>query len=95
MEPQNQISASQVNKMPVKLDFKKNWPYIAGAFVVILVGIGAAWLISARTMKSGSSEVAPGAKVTSTEAGVLDPKVKYDTAQGSLQQNGKIRYFID
>jgi hypothetical protein len=66
---------------------KKVWPYVVGAFLVVLVGIGTAWLISNRMIK-GTSIAAPGAKVTSTEAGALDPKVKYDTATGVLQTGG-------
>lgn len=67
---------------------KKVWPYVAGAFLVVLVGVGTAWMISGKMKKSGSSVAAPGTKVTSTEAGALDPKVKYDTAQGIVQTGG-------
>jgi hypothetical protein len=77
MKPQKSISS-----------VKKVWPYIAGAFLVVLVGIGTAWIISGRMAKSTSSVAAPGAKVSSTEAGALDPKIKYDTATGVLQTGG-------
>ena len=76
-----------VSNLP-KSGIKKVWPYIVGAFLVVLVGIGTAWTISGRTTGGKSSAVVPGAKVSSTEAGVLDPKVKYDTAQGILQEGG-------
>lgn len=84
MESQNSI-APVVSGLP-KGGIKKVWPYILGAFLVVLVGVGTAWIISGK-MKN-SSGAAPGAKVTSTEAGALDPKVKYDTAQGILQEGG-------
>jgi len=68
---------------------KKIWPYVLGAFLVVLVGVGTAKMISGRIMKGGTSTVvAPGAKVTSTEAGALDPKIKYDTAMGILATGG-------
>ena len=40
------------------------------------------------TGPSGSSMAAPGAKVTSTEAGLLDPNIKYVTATGVLAEGG-------
>lgn len=69
---------------------KKFWPFIAGAFAVVLLGVGSAWVLSSKILgvSTGSSAAAPGAKVTSTEAGVLDPKVKYDTASGTLAEGG-------
>jgi CDP-diglyceride synthetase len=70
-----------------KINPKKNWRFIVGALAVVLAGVLTAWLISGR-VGGGSSAVAPGAKATSTEAGVLDPKVKYDTAAGILQKGG-------
>ncbi|MCX6705416.1 MAG: hypothetical protein NT162_03745 [Candidatus Woesebacteria bacterium] len=76
-----------VSNLP-KSGIKKVWPYIVGAFLVVLVGIGTAWMISGRTASGKSSAVVPGAKVSSTEAGALDPKVKYDTATGILATGG-------
>lgn len=75
---------------PVTNNPKKVWPYVIGAFLVVLIGVGTAWLISSKVMnKSGSSgKAAPGVKVTSTEAGKLDPNIKYDTATGMLQAGG-------
>ena len=78
MEPQN----------PAAPAAKKVWPYIVGAFLVVLVGVGTAWMISGRMTKGTSSVTGPGIKATSTEAGALDPKVKYDTAIGLLQTGG-------
>ncbi|HTK03388.1 MAG TPA: hypothetical protein VL401_01300 [Alphaproteobacteria bacterium] len=70
------------------MDIKKIWPYIAGGFLVVIVGVASAWVISKNVMGTGSSSVAPGAKSTSTEAGLLDPNVKYGTAIGILQEGG-------
>jgi hypothetical protein len=69
---------------------KSVFPLIIGAFLVVLAGVTAAWLISSKVInKSGtSSKSAPGVKVTSTEAGKLDPNIKYDTATGTLQSGG-------
>lgn len=75
----------------VMQNIKKFWPLIAGAFVIVLAGIGSAWVISSKVMgvtTGGSSIVAPGAKVTSSEAGILDPKVEYDDATGTLVEGG-------
>lgn len=70
-------------------DFKKSLPLIIGSFLVVLAGVGAAWLLSSKVISgTGSQNVAPGAKSTSTEAGALDPKVKYDNATGILKEGG-------
>ncbi len=82
MEPQNTV----VSAFP-KGGIKKVWPYLVGAFLVILVGVGTAWIISGR-MTKGTSTAAPGTKATSNEAGALDPKVTYDTATGVIQTGG-------
>lgn len=67
----------------------KNLLLILGAFSVVILGVGGAWLISTKIVnKSSVPAAAPGAKVTSTEAGVLDPKVKYDNATGDLKEGG-------
>ena len=70
------------------MGIKKIWPYLVGALLVVLVGVGTAWMISKNMASGGSSSAAPGAKVTSTSAGTLDPSVKYDTATGVLQDGG-------
>lgn len=70
-------------------DFKKMWPFILGSFLVVLAGVGAAWVLSTKVInKSTSRLAAPGVKVTSTGAGALDPKVKYDNATGDLKEGG-------
>ncbi len=57
--------------------------------MVVVLGVGSAWLISSKLInKTGIPAAAPGAKVTSKEAGMLDPKVKYDTATGDLKEGG-------
>ena len=81
MESVNPVT-QVANSLP-KGGIKKVWPYIAGAFIVVLIGIGTAWMISGRIAK-GNSGAAPGAKITATEAGALDPKIKYDTAEGTF-----------
>lgn len=94
MEQQNQGSV-QMSQMPVmpksvsKIDLKKSWPLILGGFVVVLAGVGTAYLLSKNVIgTTGSSAAAPGAKVTSNEAGVLADNVKYDTAIGDLKKGG-------
>ncbi|HKC05213.1 MAG TPA: hypothetical protein VKC54_05080 [Patescibacteria group bacterium] len=72
-----------------KFDFKKSWPIVAGSFIVVLAGVATAWMLSTKIMGTNASNVAaPGAKVTSNEAGILDPKVKYDNATGTLVVGG-------
>lgn len=84
MEPTNPV-APVVNALP-KGGIKKVWPYVLGAFLVVLVGVVTAWLISGKPRTGGAG---PGTtKVTATEAGALDPKIKYDTATGVLQEGG-------
>lgn len=65
-------------------------PLVIGAFVIVLLGVGTAKLISSKFLgiSNDSSKVATGAKVTSTEAGKLDPNIKYDTATGILKVGG-------
>jgi len=83
MEIQN-FAQNQKSADPVK----KVWPYLVGALLIVLVGVGAAWMIAGKMNGGSSSSAAPGAKVTSTSAGELDPSVKYDTATGTLQTGG-------
>lgn len=83
MEPQNPVAVIK------KFDFKKMWPYVLASFLVVLAGVGVAWVLSSRVInKSGSGLAAPGAKVTSTEAGLLDPNTKYDNTTGTLKEGG-------
>ncbi len=69
------------------MDIKKMWPYVLGAFLVVLAGVGSAWMIS-KNMMSNSNSAAPGVKMTSTEAGMLDSKIKYANAVGVLKEGG-------
>ena len=71
----------------MNFDYKKYWPYIAGAFAVVVLGVGSAWMISSKLINKPAGG-APGIKVTSTEAGVLDSKTKYDNATGDLKDGG-------
>jgi hypothetical protein len=89
MEPQTQIPTSIPIPMPVKPVSRNKLPYIIGAFLVVIVGVGTAWMLSSgKTTGSASNSDVPGMKVTSTEAGVLDPNIKYDTAEGNLEEGG-------
>jgi len=65
----------------------KIWPYVVVAFAVVILGVGSAWLISSKIINRNGGG-ASGVKVTSTEAGVLDPKTKYDNATGNLKDGG-------
>lgn len=67
-------------------DFKKMWPFVVGAFLVVVAGVGGGWLINSKLLHR--SAAAPGATVTSTSAGVLDPNVKYNNATGQLLEGG-------
>jgi hypothetical protein len=73
-----------------KFDVKKAWPYVVGIIVVVLAGIGTAWIISNRIMGkvAGSSSAPAGVKVTSNEAGILDPNIKYQEVTGTLKEGG-------
>lgn len=73
--------------MKLQFDFKSNLPYVLGGLVVVVAGVLTAWLISGKLMKTSSSTV-PGVKITSTEAGILNPDTKYATAEGVLTEGG-------
>lgn len=64
---------------------------VLGAFGVVLLGVFSAWVISSRVgMRAdgvGQTQVA-GRKAGTNEAGVLDPKIKYDTTSGLLVEGG-------
>ncbi len=66
----------------------KNLLLVLGAFAVVLLGVGSAWLISSKLVGSNAPAAAPGVKVTATEAGILDPNVKYVNATGELKEGG-------
>lgn len=68
---------------------KSVFPFIAGAFLVVLAGVVTAWVLSMNVFgEGGLQKAAPGVKVTSKEAGRLDPDVKYDVATGVLKEGG-------
>lgn len=69
-----------------KASLKVAWPYIAGSFAVVLVGVLVGWLVTGRG--KGSSTVAPGAKSTEKEAGLADEKTFRDSAEGTLEAGG-------
>ncbi len=66
----------------------KNLYLVLGAFGVVVLGVTGAWLISSKLVSKTSPAAAPGVKVTSNGAGVLDSKVKYDDATGDLKDGG-------
>lgn len=87
MEPIN--LQNQVAKKVKKLDIKKNMPLVGGALVVVLLGVFTASVLANKLLgKQNSTESAPGVKVTSTEAGLLDSNTKYDEATGDLKAGG-------
>lgn len=69
------------------INFKKSLPLILGSFVVVVAGVLTGWLISTKVI-GRTPGAAPNVKVTSTEAGALDPKIKYDNATGILKEGG-------
>lgn len=83
------LSKNAVKKVN-NFNFKKALPLFIGAFIVVLAGVFTASVIAGKTFgtKSSSESVAPGAKVTSTEAGLLDSNTKYDEATGDLKSGG-------
>ncbi|KKU09275.1 MAG: hypothetical protein UX13_C0045G0004 [Candidatus Woesebacteria bacterium GW2011_GWB1_45_5] len=85
MEMPNVMQPVQAVK---KFDFKKYWPYVLGSFLVVLAGIGTAWLINAKFLNKGATGAAPGAKVSANEAGILNPSFDYDEAEGILKDGG-------
>ena len=81
------------NNMPTQgaVPKKSNMGLIlgVGALLVIVVGVGSAWLISTKLMsKSAATAKVPGSVVTSTSAGMLDPSIKYDMATGMMVDGG-------
>lgn len=62
-----------------------------GAFLVVLVGVGAGWLLSGKKLGSSTSsseEKMPDVKVSNTEAGVSDTSAFPDEAEGTLKEGG-------
>lgn len=74
----------------MSFDIKKNLPLVISAFVIVLLGVGSAYLISQKMFGGSvsSSSVALGAKTTGNEVGTLDSNVKYDNAMGMLVEGG-------
>jgi hypothetical protein len=69
----------------------KNIILILSAFTVVILGVVGAYFIS-KSITGGASSAdtpaAPGAKVSDTEAGLLDTSVKYDEVTGELKEGG-------
>lgn len=82
-------STPPVLKKFTKPGFKAVWPYILGSLLVVLLGVGAGWLLSGGKIKSGpSSKADTGAKVSTNEAGVEDAAIFSQTAEGLLEAGG-------
>lgn len=82
-------SIPPVMKKFVRPGFKVIWPYILGSLLVVLLGVGAGWLLSggrAKTETAGKADT--GAKVSSSEAGVEDAATFGQTAEGLLEAGG-------
>jgi hypothetical protein len=72
-----------------KKDKKMSMILIGGSLVVVLLGVGAGWLLSGSKMGSRSQNVAvPGTKVSSTEAGIQDESAFKDSVEGTLVEGG-------
>jgi len=73
-----------------KSGFKKYWPYMVGGLVVVLAGVGTAWLISGKVMGrvAGSTATGTTLKIGSNEVGALNPNVKYQDVKGTLREGG-------
>jgi len=72
----------------MNFDIKKMWPYVLGAFLVVIAGVGSAWLISGKMMVGGSNPSTLGTKIISGEVGILDSNIKYANAVGVLKEGG-------
>jgi hypothetical protein len=84
------LTGVQLPQTPKGFDFKKSWPLLVGVLVVVVAGVGTAWLISGKVMgtNTGSVSTASNVKVSANEAGILNPNFKYDTAEGTLDEGG-------
>lgn len=81
-------TASNIIKKIPKFDLKNNVIIVVAVLVIVLVGIGSGWLLSGNRNRGGSGEAAPGAKVTSQEAGIADEATFKDSAEGILEEGG-------
>ena len=71
-----------------KFDFKKNYPTLIGVVVVVILGIGSGWFLSGKAGLGGGTSVAPGAVISSTEAGIIPKDFKGDEVTGRLVEGG-------
>jgi hypothetical protein len=88
--PMSNVSATASNlvkKIP-KIDLKNHVVIAVLALVVVLVGVGSGWLLSGNKTLGVSKGVAPGAKSTSQEAGMVDEATFKDSAEGILEEGG-------
>lgn len=87
-QPQTSGPTQEIVKNFPKLKIATLWPYILGSVLVVLVGVGVGWLISAKGKISlGGSQITdskPGAK----EAGIINEKLYPETTEGTLEEGG-------
>lgn len=77
-----------VMKKFFKPGFKAVWPYILGSLLVVLLGVGAGWLLSGGISKTDTETAVPGVKIGFKEAGVEDEANFSHTAEGMLESGG-------
>ena len=87
----------QAAQPPIVKPFSKKTPkttalYGLVALVVVLVGVGTGWLLSGGpdglSVLGNNSQTVPGAKISTTEAGVDDESTFRDSAEGVLEEGG-------
>lgn len=77
-----------VNKFP-KSKLTAYWPYIVGAILVVVAGVGTGWLITSKgKLASGGSNTITPSKSGAKEAGIMNEKLYPETAEGTLEAGG-------
>lgn len=96
MEEKNNVT-QRLNPQKEKSLLRKFPPHkgtstlLIGSLLVVLLGVGSGWLLSgsSASSKSGSnSEAVPGAKNSSTQAGLEDEGAFPDSVDGVLEEGG-------
>jgi len=91
-QPQPTNGAEKLVKSLPKNNMKKNLPIIVACLFVVLSGVATGWFLASGVKgdtKSGTpTDVAPGAEVSSKEAGISDESEFSDTAEGVLEEGG-------
>ena len=74
-QPSKPKNDNLMKEFPKDNSNKHTMLIVIGAFLVVLVGVGTGWMLAGGSSGSGSlspSDVAPGAKESETEAGIMD-----------------------